>query len=107
MDIEKNTKMIFECYRRMYKRAEPSVDFDELYSQGITKQPEFFMNYYLENDIIESICEDVAKEFKLKNWMLQKLKNTVFLGCSPNSCRETWEERRKTMKKNHKGFRKF
>jgi len=59
-----NDEIIFECYRRMFKEAEPSANFDELYKKGITKQGEFFMAYFLPSDRIEEICLQVAKVFK-------------------------------------------
>ena len=45
-----NDEVIFECYRRMFKEAEPSADFDELHEKGITKQREFFMSYFLSSE---------------------------------------------------------
>ena len=80
-----NDEIILECYRRMFKEAEPSADFDELYERGITKIPQFFMDYYLSNDRTEEICLEVAKENKFNSLETKKLKTTCLLGCSPTS----------------------
>jgi len=89
-----NDEIIFECYRRMFREANPSVNFDELHKLGITKKPEFFMAYLLSSKRIEEICLEVAKENRFNKLKIEQLKNTCFLGCCPNSCRETWEKRR-------------
>lgn len=89
-----NDEVIFECYRRMFKEAEPSANFDELHKKGTTKQREFFMAYFLMNKRIEEICLEVAKENKFNSLKTEQLKNTCFLGCCPNSCRRTWKEAR-------------
>ena len=88
-------EIIFECYRRMFKEAEPSADFDKLHKEGVTKIPEFFMAYFLLNDRIEEICLEVGKENKFNSLKAEHLKNICFLGCCPNSCRRTWREKQK------------
>ena len=93
MENKTNDEVIFECYRRMFKEAEPSVNFDELHKKGITKQKEFFMSYFLPTARIDSICMEVAKENKFCKLKTTQLKNTCFMGCCPNSCRRTWKER--------------
>ena len=91
--MNKMDEIIFECYRKMFKEAEPSVDFDKLYKKGITKKENFFMDYFLSIDRIGEICLEIAKENKLKKHITQQLLNTCMLGCSPTSCRETWKKK--------------
>jgi len=97
-----NDEVIFECYRRMFKEAEPSADFDELHKKGITKQKEFFMAYFLPTNRIEEIVLEVAKENRWNSFKIEQLKNTCFLGCCPNSCRRTWKERQDKLNNLHK-----
>ena len=93
-----NDEIIFDCYRKMFKEAEPSANFDELHKKGITKQKNFFMAYLLSSERIEEICLEIAKENRFCKLKTDQLKNTCFLGCSPNSCKETWEKVREKIK---------
>ena len=79
-------------YRQMFKEAKPSADFDELMETGEARQPEFFMKYYLSQEIEDKIIDEICKENKINKWDKLKIKNTVYLGCSPNSCLKTWKE---------------
>ena len=83
----KEQKAIDECYRRLYKAATPSADFDLLVEtatiddNGLKHIP--FLDYELEEDKFESIIEDVIKEFKISSMRKDPFRVSIMLGCSP------------------------
>jgi hypothetical protein len=83
----KEEKAIDECYRRLYKAATPSADFDLLVEtatiddNGLKHIP--FLDYELEEDKFESIIEDVIKEFKISSTRKGPFRVSIMLGCSP------------------------
>ena len=83
----KEEKAIDECYRRLYKAATPSADFDLLVENatiddnGLKHIP--FLDYELEEDMFESIIEDVIKEFKISSIHNGPFRVSIMLGCSP------------------------
>ena len=82
----KEEMAIGECYRRLYKAATPSADFDLLVENATIDEmgkhiP--FLDYEIEEDKFESIIEDVIKEFKIKPSHKQPFRVTIMLGCSP------------------------
>jgi len=62
---EKISRVIMECYRELFKKAEPPADFDKLVKTGEAKKENFFMNYYLDDDIQERIIEEICRKHKL------------------------------------------
>ncbi|KKN67375.1 hypothetical protein LCGC14_0462390 [marine sediment metagenome] len=92
---EKFTEIVFEIYRRQYKEANPSADFDILMKKGETKIPDWFMRYYLPMDRQNKIIEKVCEEMKVKGWMKRQVETEVHIGSSPNSSKKTWLEERK------------
>tara|TARA_B110000090_G_C13282107_1_gene408444 strand:- start:304 stop:600 length:297 start_codon:yes stop_codon:yes gene_type:complete len=85
----KEEKAINECYRRLFKAATPSADFDLLVENatiddnGLKHIP--FLEYELEEDKFESIITDVIKEFKIKPTHKNPFRVTIMLGCSPKT----------------------
>tara|TARA_R110000764_G_scaffold71405_2_gene147156 strand:+ start:993 stop:1271 length:279 start_codon:yes stop_codon:yes gene_type:complete len=82
----KEEKAIDECYRRLYKAATPSADFDLLVENATIDDmckhiP--FLDYELEEDKFESIIEDVIKEFKISSMRKGPFRVSIMLGCSP------------------------
>ena len=94
--IKMNDKKLWvicnEIYQELFKQAEPSADFDTMIQTGETKKADFFMRYYLpekkQNEIIDTIC----KKHRLTTYHARKIRIEINLGCSPNSCKETWEK---------------
>ena len=85
--MKKVEEAIMETYRRMYKEATPSADFDELIRTGEAKKPNFFMKYYLPDERQAEIIEEVAKKYRLSRWEREILQTQVYLGCAPTSVR--------------------
>ena len=80
-----------EIYRQMYKEANPSANFDELIKVGETKKPDWFMKYYLPMERQEEILNEICKKHKCSKLERHQISKEIFLGCSPNSCKESWE----------------
>jgi len=79
-------------YRQMFKESNPPADFDELMETGEAQTENFFMKYYLSQEREAEIIDEICKENKVNKWKKEMIKNTVYLGCSPNSCLKTWKE---------------
>ena len=78
-------------YRKMYKEATPSRDFDEMINSGEVAVQDFFRQYYLDicrqNEIIDECVGEVKKRLRLRKREIQKIRTTVMLGCSPTTRR--------------------
>ena len=86
MNKEKLTEAVLEAHRRAYKESTPSIkDFDAFLKQGKAKKPNWFMKYKLNQDRQVQIIEDVAKEFKFKEWEIPALRFNTLLGGFPMS----------------------
>ena len=83
----KEEKAINECYRRLFKASTPSADFDLLVETAIIDKDGLkhipFMDYEIEEDMFESIIEDVIKEFKISSIHSGPFRVSIMLGCSP------------------------
>ncbi len=77
--------LCMEIYREMYRQATPSADFDQLIKEGITKQPNWFMKYYLPSDKQQEIIDQICKEHRCDKHEKRRIETEVFLGCSPTS----------------------
>ena len=97
MNLKKGIEAVFEIYRRQFKEATPSVDFDKLYKEKKTTVPNWFMKYYLPMERQIEIFEEVCEEMKIKGWLKKQVKMEVCLGCSPNSSEKTWKEEMNTL----------
>ena len=83
---KKEEEAMLECYRRLYKNAEPSGDFDKLYKEvkQNTRTSSFYNDFCLKESEQEKIINDCIKEFKIKpKYRQESFKNTITLGCSP------------------------
>jgi len=102
----KEAKAIWECLKRMYRKAQPSADIGEIVRTGEGKMPRFYMAYFLSENRIGKIIDEVCNEFKIKAFKKQGVKNSVWIGSSPNSCKETWIKEREDYDKRLKEFLK-
>ena len=87
---EKLKNIVYEIYQELFNHSEPKADFDVIRKSGESKKPDFFMKYYLSQDEQEKIMNRIMKSHKLSYIAGVSVKNTVNLGCSPNTCKETW-----------------
>lgn len=86
--MDKESKIIWEIYRKLYEAATPSADFDELVANASVNdrgQKEIdFNSYKLDEKVFHEIMEDeINKHKRLPKWKKQMIRNTLLLGCSP------------------------
>ena len=106
MEQEKSDKMIMDCYRKLFKEAEPSADIDMIMKSGESKLPNFFMAYYLPDSKAIDIIDETAKKYKLDRYMKRKLSQEILLGACPCGVKEVVDKERKDYKKRLKKFLK-
>lgn len=93
---EEQSKILMEMYEKMYKEAEPAADLKTLIETGETSEPNWFLKYYLPEDRIKQIVEEVCDKHKItRPNERQMFLTTVLIGASPTSEREVWEKQRK------------
>ena len=80
-------KIINECYKKLYKLSEPSVDFDMLVENATTNGFGQIQIPYDDYEICIKTYEDVlnsmVRKYRLNEFDARKLKNTIAFGCSP------------------------
>ena len=81
-------RILFDIYRKLYEEATPSADFDKLLESGEASKPNFFMNYYLKEDRISEIIEEVCKKNRVPKVLRRNYSINVFLGASPTSIKK-------------------
>jgi len=96
---EKIGRAIWECLKRMYKKATPSADIEKIAKSGEGKMRDFFCGYYLSSEDCQKVVEEIKKEFKLGKIEKQQLDYSVLLGCAPTNSKERWEKDRKDYNK--------
>ena len=93
-------KACWECLKQLYKESEPLADIEKIIKSGEGKMEGFFMAYYLpEKRVDEIIFLQTRIKRKLSFYEQHEVSKAIFLGCVPNSCRETWKKARKGYKK--------
>ena len=94
---ERIDKILDEIYTELFKNSEPSADWAHMKDSGEVKENDFFMKYYLDGDEQERILNEVLKRNNIRNrFDKEGFKTSVYLGCAPNGCKETWKTYRKT-----------
>ena len=80
-------KIINDCYKKLYRLSEPSVDFDMLVKNATVNefgQKEIpYNDYEIDLKTYEDVLEKAIKKNRLNEFDAQKLKNTIAFGCSP------------------------
>jgi len=84
-----------DIYREAFAKATPKADFDKMLKTGEAKQKMFFMKYYLSEEELDNVVNGHVRKNKLNVFDAEKIKTEVYLGCLPNSCKETWEKVRR------------
>jgi hypothetical protein len=85
----KDDKILLEIYKRTYAASTPPADFEKLMEEATLN--EFhqkvipFMDYEIEDEVAESIMNEVLKEFKVPKYRYDVFKRSYWLGCSPKS----------------------
>lgn len=78
--------ILMECYRKMYRKATPKADFDELMAtsprhMGSIEIP--FRDYTLSEKKSDKIIDNISKKYRLNEYNIRRLKFSANLGCSP------------------------
>lgn len=78
---------INECYRRLFKAATPSADFDKLVDNAVMNDFGYkeipYMDYELSLSNTKAIMDTIIKEYKITGYMKERFKTIIYLGCSP------------------------
>ena len=85
----KDDKICWEIYRLLFAAASPPADFDELVKNATIdehgKKHIPFMEYEIDERVMDIIIAYTLKEKKVKKDQWQKFKNIIYLGCSPKT----------------------
>ena len=84
----KDEKILWEYYRRAYKAATPSADFDKLVEEAPIvdgRKMVDYMAYELEEEIQEQIAKDIFKEFRVPVYKRKAFNVEFHLGCGPKT----------------------
>lgn len=81
---------IMHCYRQLFANATPPASFDKLVEEASINehgQKEIpFMNYEIDEELMNSIIDETIKAYKIKDKTTQqRFRTTIYLGCSPKS----------------------
>lgn len=86
--MSKEDKALWEYYRRAYKAATPSADFDELVENAEIvdgKKKIDYMAYELEEEVQEQIAKSIFKDFKIPKYRRSAFNIEFHLGCGPKT----------------------
>ena len=87
LKLNKTDQIIWSIYRELYKNAEPSADFDELYdsakinSEGQREIP--FMEYTISEEDFDRIVEEHFKGKRLTKLKKNSIRMHLYLGVTP------------------------
>ena len=84
-------KICGDIYREMYSKSDPVDDWDNMVKRGITKNDNFFKDYYLPDEQHIEILDRHCKINKLTKRETDKVKFTVNLGSGPSSRSTQWD----------------
>lgn len=82
--------LLEEIYVDLYSKARPKADFRRMVRKGEAKRPDFFMYYYLADDIQEGIVKEHCRRYNLDKIAIDSVMSAVMLGCAPNGNYRSW-----------------
>ena len=92
MRQSRDEKILFDYYRRVYKAATPSVNFDELVENAtINDRGEKVIDYNayeIEEGVQEQIIKDIFKQYRIPLYRRKAFQFEFHLGCGPKTKRE-------------------
>lgn len=82
---DKEQRVIKELYTEIFKNATPSADYDNLIEKGrLGELPnDWFMAYEIDQELMDSIMDNVLSKNRIPKWARQIYKRTILLGHSP------------------------
>ena len=85
-------ELIYECYRELYREAEPSANFDELLEAAPLdewgRKVIQYNDYYLPREKFESIANKHKNKMKMNNMEEHSYEFMVYLGATPTCKRK-------------------
>lgn len=91
---DKDEATLWEYYRRVYKAATPSADFDKLVEEAPIvdgRKMIDYMAYEIEESVREKIEKDIFKEFKVPKYRQKAFRFEFHLGCGPKTKLEQYD----------------
>jgi hypothetical protein len=89
MKQSRDEKILFDFYRRVYKAATPSADFDELLENATINergQKEIDYNAYeIDEEIMDQIIKDIFKQYRVPVYRRKAFNFEFHLGCGPKT----------------------
>jgi len=80
-------EICLEIYRKMYQEADPPADFDKLIRDGVTKEENWFLNYYLPIERQIEIINEFCEKYRCNRKEREAIEVEVLLGSAPSSVR--------------------
>lgn len=91
MRQSREEKIVFDFYRRIYKAATPSADFDELFANAPLdddgRRHIDYNAYEVEEEIMEQIIKDIFKQYRVPVYRRKAFLFEFHLGASPKTKR--------------------
>ena len=81
-------KICEEIYQKMYKEAEPPLDFKKAVEEGYTAKNMWFMNHYLNSRRQDEIFNEITKKHKCTNIERLSISTEIWLGASPTGIKK-------------------
>jgi len=77
--MNKNSKIVLDILRQMYLEATPSLNLDEAMDSGLTKQDDWYLNYFLADSRQKEIIEEQLKGKRLTKLAKSSINLNVFM----------------------------
>lgn len=84
---DKVSQATIESLRRVYKKAQPPVDFDDVLENPDSYSDEFYLEHELSDDQQLEIINDVSEEFDLTDRERRKVLMVAILEFGPTTPR--------------------
>lgn len=83
-----------EVYKKLYKAAEPSKDFEKMMDGENPYKYDRYELHFLENGKQLEIISDTLGNYDLYHYNVKKIRRTVLLGAAPSSNKEKVNQKR-------------
>jgi hypothetical protein len=86
----RDEKIVFDFYRRVYKAATPSADFDELMENAPIEDGRKKIDYNayeIEEEVMEQIIKDIYKQYRVPVYRRKSFAMEFYLGAGPKTKR--------------------
>jgi len=77
-----------EIYQAMYKETIPPLNFGKAMRNGVTKNPDWFMDYYMPVKRQQEIIDVICKKYYLSKYERTRVETEVYLGSAPTSVKK-------------------